>query len=504
MTVSVHLFCHHGIVESPRIVFVMSPYQNAFFVEIVGALQDELHAIGVPNVVTTGPAEHSVADNDVFVLLPPHEYAALEGSAFIDDEMVAARTIGISAEQPHQGFFQRNASFGAGLGAVLDFSPLAVDAYRRIGVEASHLQFGYVPAWDRFSDRAGEDRVEQPVLYLGNKQPRRLSALASAAEQLVAHDATLLISDNEEPNRMTGPAFVAGEDKRKLLSTTGLMVNVHQSNEPYFEWLRFAEAAHCGTPVLSERSTESAPFRENEHFLVFDSGGLGVAIDSAMADQERLNQVAVAAYETLRGIPLADSIPILMEVATACLAAAPPASLPGRTRNAPIGRDRVDPTPLFGNPLAGRRSRILRRLRKDEWTVIAPPTTTFEVAPVELAASFGNPEFFNVMAEGTNDVGEPMLEGIWPWQPWRLSHGQHLGRVLVVRTELVAMANRWLSEPLFEGHPHLVVQLFAAVHGVAGGHVARPVASSHGWSVDSTHRLPGIVAERSRQILAGL
>jgi hypothetical protein len=499
--VSVHLFWHHGDVEFPRIVFVMSPYQNAFFVEIVGALQDELHAIGVPNIVTTEPSEHSVADNDVFVLVPPHEYAALEGSTFIDDKVVAARTIGISAEQPHQGFFRRNAAVGAGLGAVLDFSPLAVAAYRRLGVEALHLQFGYVPAWDRFADRPSDGPLEHPVLYLANKQPRRLSVLATAADQLVAHDATLLISDNEEPNRGTGPAFVAGDHKRKMLSVTGLMVNIHQSAEPYFEWLRFAEAAHSGTPVLSELSTDSAPFHENEHFLVFDVGDLGPALDRAMADRARLVEVAAAAYDTLRTIPLAESIPVLVEAATARLAAPPPVSLPGRKRTEPIGRDRVDRPPLFRNPLATTKNRILRRLRSGEWTVIAPSTTTFRIPPDELVPSSGDAQFINVMTEGRDGDGNPMLEGVWPWQPWRLLHGQHLGRVVVVRTALVDMARQWLSEPIFDDHPHLVVQLFAAAHGISGGHIAKPVASAHGWAIDPSHQMPTLVAERSRQLL---
>lgn len=497
--------------ELPRIVFVLSPFQNAFFVEIVGALQDELLAIGVPNIVTTKPGEHVVADNDVFVLVPPHEYTALEGSAFIDDDAVAARTIGISAEQPHQTFFEKNASVGADLGAVLDFSPLAVAAYRRLGIEANHLQFGYVPGWDQFGDRDSignnsAGNAEHPVLYMGNKRPRRLSELASTADELVAHDATLLISDNDEPNCKTGPAFVAGSDKRQLLTETGLMVNIHQSDEPYFEWLRFAEAAHCGAPVLTERSIEAAPFRENEHFLAFDYGNLGHALDKAMADQSRLDEVAAAAYETLLTIPLADSIRVLVDAATARLTAPAPASLPARSRSEPIGRDRLDPAPLFPDPLAGRKSRLLQRLTRgaSNWTVVAPPTTTFRIAPDQLRQRAGGAAFVNIMTEGRDENKQPMLEGIWPWQPWRLLHGQHLGRVLVVRKGLLDAARAWLSEPIFDDYPHLVVQLFAAAHGISGGHVPSPAASAHGWVVDPTQTMTPSVAERSRQLLAGI
>ena len=110
----------------------------------------------------------------------------------------------------------------------------------------------------------------------------------------------------------------------------------------------------------------------------------------------------------------------------------------------------------------------------------------------------------NIMTEGRDENKQPMLEGIWPWQPWRLLHGQHLGRVLVVRKGLLDAARAWLSEPIFDDHPHLVVQLFAAAHGISGGHVPSPAASAHGWVVDPTQTMTPSVAERSRQLLAGI
>ena len=131
-----------------RIVFVLSPYQNAFFFELADALIEALRTSGVDAIATTEAGAHHVGERDVFVLLPPHEYVALEGSSFVDDPVAAARTVGFTAEQPHQSFFERNASIGARLGGVLDFSPLAVAGYRRLGVEAEHLPFGYVPSWD--------------------------------------------------------------------------------------------------------------------------------------------------------------------------------------------------------------------------------------------------------------------------------------------------------------------------------------------------------------------
>jgi hypothetical protein len=493
-------------VPEPRIVFVLSPYQNAFFVELVEALRSALGTAGVGSQMTTEPSTHVVGDHDVFVLLPPHEYVALEGEAFVVDETVAARTIGMSAEQPHQGFFTGNARLGARLGAVIDFSRLAVDAYRRHGVDARHLPFGYVPAWDRYEPgarSAGGRRPTTEVLYLGNKQPRRLSMLAAAADPLVRHSARLLISDNDEPNTRGSPTFVTGDDKRRLLESTRLLVNIHQSDEPYFEWLRFVEAAHCGTAVLSEHSTAAEPFVEGEHFLGFGAGSLGRRLDEVLDDRPRLEEVAAAAFDVIRSMPLSESVEVLCATARERLAAPPPVALPARTRTAPIGRARTDP-PAVASWRPSRRGRLRRTLGlgdDDRWVVVAPDGTSMSMAPDDVVRAAGGYRFTNVLAHGSGADGAPTLEGLWPWQPWRLLHGQHLGRVLIVDRDLHHAVFEWLHEPAFAGQPHLAVQLFAARHGIEGGHLARPAAAIDGRTVDPTQAIPPPLDERCRQLL---
>ena len=487
--------CDHGSVRDPRIVFVSSPYQNAFFGELAAAFVEALESIDVSSLITSEPGAHEVDDDDVFVLLPPHEYAAIEGTAFLDDPIVAARTIGISAEQPHQVFFRRNAEAAAKLGAVLDFSPFAVDAYRRLGIPAQHQPFGYVPSWDRFHGAARS--VSTEVLYLGNKQPRRLAALAGAADSLVRHRAVLRISDNSEPNVSSSPSFVSGDAKRELLASTRLLVNVHQSDEPYFEWLRFADAAHCGVPVLSERSSASDPFVAGVHYLSFDSGDMGQALDAALSDHDRLDDVARAAYDVLRRTPLASSLDPLLTAAEALLDAPPPPRLPSRTRATPVGRDRTDPYPR--HRWSPPRRRRLRRAAGGGTVMIAPEHTVmrgeFDLAPGELLAT--------CIADGFDADGVPTLEGIWPWEPWRLLQGQHLGRVMVVDRSLRDAVHRWIAEPWVDDHEYLAVQLFAVVHGIEGAHRARPLASVAGSVLDPEQRVPPEIAERCRQLLSG-
>ncbi len=489
-------------VSDLRIVFVLSPYQNAFFFELADALIEALRTSGVDAIATTEGGAHQVGDGDVFVLLPPHEYVALEGSSLVDDPAVAARTVGITAEQPHQSFFERNASIGARLGGVLDFSPLAVAGYRRLGIDAEQLPFGYVPSWDARASRLPIEDASPQVLYLGNKMPRRLGVLASAADALISYDTRLVISDNSEPNRASSATFVVGDDKRRLLASTGLLLNIHQSEEPYFEWLRFIEAAHCATPVLTEASHDTSPFVAGEHFLEFDGGALGTALEAAWSDPGRLAEIGLAAHAAVVETPLVESIGVVTALAGRLLANRPPARLPPRTRTEPIGRLRRDPeAPRSDRPR--RRSWLARpRSQPQRWTLVAPDGTELLAEPHELVGLGGGHPITNVMVAGLDEWGAPMLEGIWPWEPWRLVEGQHLGRVLVVETALHRAVTGWGPVAGFaHEYPHLAVQAYGVVHGLSGGHVARPLARSSAWPVDPLQRVPAECVDALRDAM---
>ena len=525
---------------SPRLVFVLSPYQNAFFGEIAEVLVHELDAAGADGIVIDEPAAHVVQDHDVFVIMPPHEFVVLEGRGFIDDPVLAARTIGLSAEQPHQPFFVQNAQLAAHLGAVVDFSSLAVAAYSDRGVHAHHLQFGYTALWDRFVP--GPAAAGPPsVLYMGNKRPRRLALLAGAGPALGRHGARLIISDNSSPNRGTGPAFVAGDDKRLLLADTRLLINIHQSDERYFEWLRFVEAAHCGTPYLTERSIHTEPFIDGIDFESFEPDGLAQRIDELVADDQRLGALREAAYQHVRERPLSSTVGVLVEVAAGLLIAPPPRRLPAHTRTEPLWGQLVEVAATLPTVTMRKRSmpfarstalalvgdgspqlhaditsldpaatlidssaltfRRIRRLNADT-VVFAPPGLV--PLPGGLQRLLAALDGFSLVAGvvfGTGAAGEPTLEGIWPWQTWRLGAGQHVGRFLAVRGDVVRAAADWLAAPGFAGAPHVAIAAWVAAHGGAGGHMSTPVARVVGFPLDPAQAVPADVALHCAQML---
>lgn len=295
-----------------ELAFVLAPGQNLFFFELVRALQAELSEIGVPNSVHVGNFPAPRPDL-VYVLVPPHEYFTLLHGRRGPLPEVLKRTIFICAEQPNTPFFESNVELAPRGGAVFDINRLAVRAFQRQGVVAHHLQLGWTPVWDHMSDR--ERDID--VLFMGSATERRLQFLSSYARTFSRYRTELVISDNSRPNHVASDSYRTEEDKWDLLTRSKVLVNLHQENNPYFEWLRVVQAISCGTVVVSEHSVDYAPLTPGRHLLMGEPGALHLLAAMLLEDEHRRWQMQTDAYETIRrDIPLATSVAELASVAS--------------------------------------------------------------------------------------------------------------------------------------------------------------------------------------------
>jgi len=294
-----------------RVNFLVSRFQNAFFMELAQVITEELRALGAEArvVSTTMP----VGDHDVFVLLPTHEYLVLEGRDHLADPKVARRTIGLTAEQPSSDHFRSNIEVARHLGAVFDFSRQAVAAYAYGGVDARHFQFGWTPSWDRFDPAAS--RTGPDLVFMGSYTGRRARHLARMSRALWQRDSRIVMSDNSRPNHNSSATFLTGEAKRSLLARAKILINLHQTDEPYFEWLRATEAMLCGTVVLTEPSIHLDPFVDDVHLLVRGAASMPTAIDELLGDDDRMSALRSAAHAELRRRPLRAAAAELLDAA---------------------------------------------------------------------------------------------------------------------------------------------------------------------------------------------
>ena len=77
-------------------------------------------------------------------------------------------------------------------------------------------------------------------------RPRGGSRPSLATRVLDRLNCEFILSDDRTPNSEEGLNFFTGERKLQLLARSKVLLNVHGEGEPYFEWLRAAEAISSG------------------------------------------------------------------------------------------------------------------------------------------------------------------------------------------------------------------------------------------------------------------
>jgi GT2 family glycosyltransferase len=329
----------------PELAFVMSPSQNWFFGEFVATLRYELEQQGVPSTVHTDGFPEPRPDR-VYVLIPPHEYVALQGEEALPDDDLLRRTIFICAEQPNTVHMEQNLELARRAGAVLDINARAVASFRRAGIHARLLRPGYSESLDRFDADAERDL---DVLFLGAHTRRRTKWLNRCARILARHNCYLLLSDNSRPNTGASTSFLA-DAKWDLLTRAKIVLNLHQGEEPYFEWLRVLDAIHAGAVVVTEHSSGMAPLVAGEHLVAATPESLPFVIDAALRDEARLQHLRLQAYERIRTwLPMAQSVSVLRAAAIEIVGRPIPAH-PSLGRK-PTGKSRLpDPwTPAWSD-----------------------------------------------------------------------------------------------------------------------------------------------------------
>ena len=181
----------------------------------------------------------------------------------------------------------------------LDISHFAVDELVHRGLDATHLQLGYHPSWDRWGGDPRRAR-RTDLLFLGSITSRRDQLLCDAAPYLWDCRADIRLFEFPRPMSRPRGNFVAGEDKWELLASSRIMLNIHRNEVPYFEWVRVLEAVVNGCLVVTESSTDYGPLVPGEHLIAAPPGMIGAYAGSLMTDEGLRAELAGAAYDFVR------------------------------------------------------------------------------------------------------------------------------------------------------------------------------------------------------------
>lgn len=345
----------------PEIGFVVARRQNLFWVEIVEAIRKELEAAGVPTSVSNDGFPPPRADL-VYALVPPHEWFSLEaasGTGFAPPDDVLRRTLFLCGEQPGTSHFEDNVALAPKAGAVFDLNRGAVREYQRRGVAAAHFQLGYTSHWDRCAEDTDRDI---DILFLGVYGPRRSSIISAYADSIWRKSCRIVFSDSG-PNWEPSNAYLAGDEKWRLLGRSKTLLNVHRDELPYFEWARAIQALTNRCVLVTEGSTDYAPLEPGEHFVAGRSESLAVLVQGLLEDDEGRRALQRRAYEFLReSVPLSDAVAELATAAEEVARASIPRWSPPSVRRS---EQALEDAPPLAGATADTDMSALRRAMKD-------------------------------------------------------------------------------------------------------------------------------------------
>jgi Glycosyl transferase family 2/Glycosyl transferases group 1 len=269
---------------------------NVFMTEIAEALGDaiarsgreiRLHRTGLPRS----------EPGTINLVVAPHEYFTLyEGASESALVKAASESICLGVEQPGTHWFEygtRYASYGP---LALDINRRGVTEMRRRGIETYRLHPGYYEGWDAWGGSTSKERPLD-VLFLGSITERRAGFLAESASILTQWSCDLRLFIGDRPIRDGTEHFVHGPAKHEMLASSRVLLNVHQGERDYFEWIRVLEAMANGCLVVTETSGGYAPLVPSKHFLQAPLASLAGTMDGILRNEDLRSELAMHAYE---------------------------------------------------------------------------------------------------------------------------------------------------------------------------------------------------------------
>lgn len=279
----------------------VSAHGNVFMREIADHLVEALQGRGRTAELVTDELPDPDADPLEQLVVAPHEFFPLFPATVPDQLRAAAGSICINTEQVGTPFFATSMQYVGQGRAALDISTHSLGAIRAHGIPAFHLPLGYVRSMDHWRGplAAADQERTIDIGFLAGRTERREAFIGGAAGQLWEWRTDLRFFSWHKPALAAHSTFTAGVAKYRGLANTRILLNVHRSDDPYFEWARIVEAMANGCAVATETSVGIEPLVPGEHMVVAHLEDLAEQAVALAFDEPRRAAMAEAAHALL-------------------------------------------------------------------------------------------------------------------------------------------------------------------------------------------------------------
>ncbi|HET7227096.1 MAG TPA: glycosyltransferase [Chthoniobacterales bacterium] len=285
----------------PRRVMIYGTLRSNLFIREVGELVAAgFTELGCETELLFDQLPERENNDALHIVLTPHEYYNL----FLLEQIprktareLSANLVLLCTEHPATGWFQQNLRWSCYARAVADINPLGVDSYRAHGIRAHHLPLGY----HELLAHSGEQPAREiDLVFLGSLTSRRERFFARHTVFFSQRNCHLRFVPLGFAKTELSRSYLPAAQRNALLANSKILLNVHYSDQRYFEWHRMLVGLANGCCIITENCAGYAPLIPNKHFVMVEHDALIEACQYYLNHPNDCARIAAAGAEFIR------------------------------------------------------------------------------------------------------------------------------------------------------------------------------------------------------------
>ncbi|MDP9005193.1 MAG: glycosyltransferase, partial [Verrucomicrobiota bacterium] len=286
-----------------RVNLFATSKSNLFIIEIAELAAAGFREIGCEaQLLLDEVPQESPPEDTLQIIVTPHEYYNLFLSDMVDRRRARQLTRGailLCTEQPETHWFESNMRWGIYARGVADINPLGVMAYRARGLPCQLLHLGHHSI---LADRAKVPHRARDIdiTFLGSLTPRRDQFFAENAGFFSKQRCHLRLVPLGFAKTKLTKSYLSIERRNELLSQTKILLNVHYSDQKYFEWHRMLVGLANGCCIITETCQGHGALIPGKHFIMVEREYLIPCCEYYLAHPDECAEIARQGLEFIQ------------------------------------------------------------------------------------------------------------------------------------------------------------------------------------------------------------
>jgi glycosyltransferase involved in cell wall biosynthesis len=286
-----------------RVNLFATSKSNLFIIEIAELAAAGFREIGCEAQLFLDEVPQETPPEDTLqIIVTPHEYYNLFLSEMVDRRRARQLTrnaILLCTEQPETHWFESNLRWAIYARGVADINPLGVMAYRARGLRCQLLHLGHNSILADREDVLHRTR-DTDITFLGSLTPRRDHFFAENARFFSKQRCHLRLVPLGFAKTKLTKSYLSIERRNELLSQTKILLNVHYSDQKYFEWHRMLVGLANGCCIITETCQGYGALVPGKHFIMVEREYLIPCCEYYLAHPEECEKIARQGLEFIQ------------------------------------------------------------------------------------------------------------------------------------------------------------------------------------------------------------